>query len=460
MAPLRCASIRDLFSAYIDGELGPQTRLLVQSHLAECPSCAKETESLRATAALIHDLPQPKPPDGFHATLVRRVKTEAATARVETAGVRRTGRGLGDFLASVGAGIRRSPLRSAAVVALALVVVVWAGGLAYYMGLPILDGRSLGLQTDQGRENLGFGGAGSPTPGAAPSPPGAGDWSAGSPSGAIGSKGAPESRGADLAAGGTGGTGTDSGGGATSVGPSGGTGGAVGALALGAGTGRQVILSVNLTVECEDVAKARDSAVAAAEGAGGFVESLNYWTNPDGVTSATMALRVPSTSLSSVLERIRPLGRVLGEQASRTDVTAQHIDLTARISNLRLQEQRLLTLLGKAENLGDIFALENELARIRIEIENYEGQLRSLDEQVSLSSIYLYLQPTGAGPGPGSGFWERLVDAFLKSLAWMGRLAAQLAIFVATVAAPVVLLGGLVWIVYRAIQARRRRAGV
>ena len=171
------------------------------------------------------------------------------------------------------------------------------------------------------------------------------------------------------------------------------------------------------------MAKARDSVVAAAEGAGGFVESLNYWTDANGVTSANLVLRVPSTSLSTVLERIRPLGRVLAEQASRTDVTAQHIDLTARINNLRLQEQRLLTLLGKAENLGDIFALENELARIRTEIENYEGQLRFLDEQVSLSTISLYLQPTGAGPGPESGFWERLVDAFLKSLSWMGRLA-------------------------------------
>lgn len=444
MAPPRCATIRDLLSAYIDGELSPRDQLMVQSHLAECASCAKEAETLKATAALIHDLPKAKLPEDFHASLVRRVRNEPAPSRATTSAAGAAG--------SRGGFWRRSPLRSILIGAAAFVMVFWAGGVAYFMGLPIPGAALLGLHSKSASNDMGF---------VSGSPPGTGNGAVtgglGAPStggtGAV-SKGVGDSAQGDR----SGGLGAGSGGGADTG--SLGSGSVDTLAALGAEAGRQVILNVNLTLECAEVAKARDQAIAAAQSAGGFVEALNYWTDGQGQTAANLTLRVPSASVTAVLEQLRPLGHVLNEQAARVDVTAQHIDLTARLDNLRLQEQQLLTLLGKAENLGDIFAIQNELSRVRTEIETYEAQLRALDEQVSLSTVYLYLQPTGAGPAPGSTFWERLVDAFVNSLKWLGRLAEQLVIFVATVTVPLLILAGVVWVVYRAIRNRRRRVGV
>ncbi len=435
MAPPRCANVRALLSAFVDGEISPRDRQLVESHLANCPECSAEVEALKAASSLVRSLPRPELPDDFHASLVRKVNAEAVAARTEAAHPRQGFQGFRGF---------RFQLRTVAIVAAALIVVFWAGGVAYYMGLPVPGADLLGLRSsDKGSEMTG------PSFGVSTSPPGVG----GGPNETAGrdSVGAPEG----LATGkGGSDTGSSSGNTSGSAGD-----GVIGLLAV-TSAGRQVILTVNLNIECEDVAKARDQAVSAASSSNGFVESMNYWTDANGVTAAQIVLRVPFESLNAVLGQLRPLGEVTMEQASRTDVTAQHIDLTARINSLRLQEQRLLFLLGKAESLGDIFALENELTRVRTEIENYESQLRSLDDQVSFSTINLYLQPVGAGLKPGSGFWQRLADAFLQSLNWLGRLAEQLAIFVATVTVPLLILAGLVWLAYRMVQSRRRKAGL
>jgi len=436
MARPPCIKVREMLSAYIDGELSPQARFSVRAHLETCPSCFEKMEALRVISASVRGWPGPELPADFHSALTHKIAAEASAARAGAARVGPLRRGpswsaggLGDLWGSLGSRLRRFPLRGAAVVAGLLIFVLWAGSFAFFMGLPVPGAELLGLKrsSEPGAlsdttSQIGFdtnrlGGSASP----------GGDG--------VTSEGAPGKDTSFIGAGGVSG---------------------LGSLST---TGRQVILSVNLTVECEQVGQARDKAVSAAEAAGGFVESLNYWTDSEGLVSASMALRVPAASLSNVLDQLRQLGTVLGEQASRADVTAQHIDLTARINNLRLQEQSLLSLLGKATSLGDIFAIQSELARIRTDIESYESQLRYLDEQVDLSSIYLSLQPAGAGPGPTSGFWERIVDAFLRSLRWMAGFAEQLAIFLAAVLAPLAVIGGLGWLVWRAVQSRRRRLG-
>src|SRR5258706_10211500 len=51
---------RDL-SAYLDGELAPAERALVDTHLAGCRPCAGRLSELRATASLIRALPSARP---------------------------------------------------------------------------------------------------------------------------------------------------------------------------------------------------------------------------------------------------------------------------------------------------------------------------------------------------------------------------------------------------------------
>ncbi len=434
MTAKRCGKVRELLSAYLDGELDPATRAAVEEHLRECGPCGAELEELKAASAFVQDLPEAELPEDFHPALVRRVRAEARLIRARSvaraAGPGLTGR-LADIWTSLITGVRRSPLRSAAAVAALVILVVWTGAFVFYMGLLVPNLGEM-AKTQQDR-------AGSPglfSGGAAP------DSSLGDPraSGKItpGASGeiTPGASG-EITAG------------------SGGSGG-VGTLGLGSEPGRKVILNAFLTIGCDDVGRARDRVIVIAENAGGFVESLNYWTDAAGAVSASLSVRVPVGAVAGVLESLRTLGDVLGEQVSRVDVTAEHIDLTARVTNLRQQEQRLLALLGRAQSLTDVLVLENELNRVRTDIERYEKTLRSLEERIAYSTISVNLQPRAAGPKPDAGLWERMVDAFLKSLAWMVGLAEKFIIFLAALL-PLAVVLGLLWLAVSGFRARRRQ---
>ncbi|MGC4107473.1 MAG: zf-HC2 domain-containing protein [Thermomicrobiales bacterium] len=55
----------DLLSDYVSGGGSPETRAAITAHLVECEACREDVRSLRATVALLHDLPQIAPPVSF-----------------------------------------------------------------------------------------------------------------------------------------------------------------------------------------------------------------------------------------------------------------------------------------------------------------------------------------------------------------------------------------------------------
>lgn len=58
-----------LLSTYLDGELLPAESAAVQEHLLECPACREVYDRLRATKALLGELPVADPPAQFWAAV-------------------------------------------------------------------------------------------------------------------------------------------------------------------------------------------------------------------------------------------------------------------------------------------------------------------------------------------------------------------------------------------------------
>ena len=72
------------------------------------------------------------------------------------------------------------------------------------------------------------------------------------------------------------------------------------------------------------------------------------------------------------------------------DVGEEYVDIEARMANARRLEQRLVELLAtRTGKLADVLSVEHELARVRGEIERYEGRLRYLRSRVSVSTLTL-----------------------------------------------------------------------
>ena len=74
-------------------------------------------------------------------------------------------------------------------------------------------------------------------------------------------------------------------------------------------------------------------------------------------------------------------------------VSEQFIDLEARLKSSLRQEESLLSLLERANQVGEILTIERELSRIRSDIERVQGQLNFLERRVDLATITVSLFP-------------------------------------------------------------------
>ena len=162
---------------------------------------------------------------------------------------------------------------------------------------------------------------------------------------------------------------------------------------------RQVISTASLSLRVEDVPAAIDQVREIAQGMGGFVQQMSSFGEGDD-RQAAIILRVPQGQFSAALQRIESLGRMLDQDLGREDVSEQLVDLNARLGSSQREEKSLLELLGRANQVSEILAVERELNRVRSDIEQLQGRLNFLERQVALATITVSLVPRGVPVAP------------------------------------------------------------
>jgi hypothetical protein len=152
--------------------------------------------------------------------------------------------------------------------------------------------------------------------------------------------------------------------------------------------GPMIVRRAGMTLTTKDFDRARTGLDDILKRHHGYVGELNVNT-PVGVgRTLTAILRVPADQLDATLAELRKLGRVEVESQSGQEITAQYLDLEARLSNGRNTERRLTELLQqRTGKLSDVLAVETELSRVRGEIESMESQRKSLANQVDFATL-------------------------------------------------------------------------
>ena len=120
-----------------------------------------------------------------------------------------------------------------------------------------------------------------------------------------------------------------------------------------------------------------DAAVAAASGRS--PRSAATSAAPSGRRGrerpATVTFRIPAGKWDEALAGLRGLAtKVLGERTATEDVTAQVVDLAARITNLQATERALQGIMDRAVEIKDVLAVQAELTTVRGQIEQLTAQ--------------------------------------------------------------------------------------
>ena len=179
---------------------------------------------------------------------------------------------------------------------------------------------------------------------------------------------------------------------------------------------------------------------------------------------AYVTIRVPADKYAAFIDDAAKLGTVKFQTETADDVTQQHIDLSARLTNLRAEEAQLREFFLKAKNVTEMLQIEQELARVRGEIESLAAQVAYLERQAAMATVTLELtepkplvRPSGIDWGTASAFTNSVrafVTTFNVLLVMLGPILA-IAIFVAL---PAFLVARFAWKRYKKRQAAKAPA--
>src|SRR5213594_1355201 len=153
-----------------------------------------------------------------------------------------------------------------------------------------------------------------------------------------------------------------------------------------------VIRTGQTTIEVDSLEPAVAQVRLLAGRVGGYVANTTMQTGRGQLRAATLEVKIPADRFDDGLDGLSVLGKLESVNVNAEDVGEEYTDVTARMTNARRLETRLIELLAtRTGKLKDVLDVEQELARVREEIERYEGRLRYLRAHAVLSTMTIYV---------------------------------------------------------------------
>lgn len=220
--------------------------------------------------------------------------------------------------------------------------------------------------------------------------------------------------------------------------------------------GALIVRSGVLHLEVGELAPALDQAALLISGLGGYVSGSNE-TNTSSEQIASITYRIPSARWDEALRGLRGLGkRVISENTTAADVTAEVVDLDARLGNLRASESALQQIMTGAGTIDDVLKVQRELTSVRSEIESMTARRDQLSQRAALATLEVGFEVPVVALSQASEGWNLgvEVDHALASLVTIGQRVASFGVWALIVVLPVVLPVGL--LAYVGLRIRRR----
>ncbi|SCP96671.1 DUF4349 domain-containing protein [Anaerobium acetethylicum] len=184
--------------------------------------------------------------------------------------------------------------------------------------------------------------------------------------------------------------------------------------------GRKLIRNAYLNIETKEFDSFMNSLSARIESVAGYVEksqvsgsSYQYASN----RYASITARIPNDRLDDFIATVGEMGNVTRKEITTDDVTLAYVDVESHKKSLVTEQERLLVLLEKAEELEDIIAIETRLSDVRYQLEYMESQIRTYDNLIAYSTVAMNISEVERiTPAEEQNIWEKIKTGFLESL--------------------------------------------
>jgi hypothetical protein len=151
--------------------------------------------------------------------------------------------------------------------------------------------------------------------------------------------------------------------------------------------GLLIVKNGALAIQVEGLDAALDAATREIAALGGYASASQRSGDGDHA-QATVTYRIPVARWDEALGDLRGLGeKIIDERYSTEEVTAQVVDLEARITNLRSTEAAIQAIMDRAASIDEVLTVQSELTAVRGQIEQLTAQKTNLEGLSAFSTL-------------------------------------------------------------------------
>jgi uncharacterized protein DUF4349 len=208
---------------------------------------------------------------------------------------------------------------------------------------------------------------------------------------------------------------------------------------------RDVVKTASMTITVANTSEAADKAAVLVEKADGRVDSRSEDAGSAGGFARTSAVfRVPVAKLDGVVRELKTLGKVQTAETRSEDVTAQRVDLDARMKALQTSVDRLLGIMRDAKDPDALINAESALSQRQADLDSLRAQREALGDRIDYSTVdvtFVAEQIGGPAPKQYEGFtgqiergWDGLVSVLSNLVLLFGLLLPWLGLLIVVAA--------------------------
>ena len=225
---------------------------------------------------------------------------------------------------------------------------------------------------------------------------------------------------------------------------------------------RKLIRTVRMQAETEDLSGVIGQVEERLSQFGGYLQQKELYQGSayrgTARRSASLVIRVPAKDLDVFLFHLNNSAHVVSTSESVDDVTLHYIDVDSHLKALQVEEQRLLSMMEKAENLSDLLAIEQRLTQVQQEIQSVGSQLKALDSQIEYATIHLSLdEVVEYTPVEEESPWKKIGTGFMDSISDIWNGIVDTFVFLVANSPRLVLLGGIAALAIVIIRRSNKR---
>lgn len=229
-------------------------------------------------------------------------------------------------------------------------------------------------------------------------------------------------------------------------------------------TNRKLIKTIDLELETLDYEKTIAFLEKSVIECGGYIENSELEGNSIyssySLRYGNFTVRIPKDKEDSFVKGMDENTTVRRKSESTEDITLKYVDTESHKEALKVEQERLMEILEKAETVEDIISLESRLSQVRYELGNYESTLRTYDNLVDYTTIYIQVNEVEEVTEPQKQTaGDRMISGFKGSVKNILRSIKEFIIAVVIHIPYIVvwaIIIGIAVLVVRAVKKRRK----